>query len=47
LRLVHRAPDAGNPGPDVIRLVYADRELTAAQLATTLRLTGIRHRCRL
>ena len=37
LRLVHRAPDAGNPDPDVIRLVYADRELTDAQLATTLR----------
>lgn len=37
LRLAHRAPDAGNPDPDVIRLVYADRTLTDAQLATTLR----------
>lgn len=37
LRLVHRAPDAGNPDPEVMRLVYADRELTDAQLATTLR----------
>ncbi|QMU97009.1 GNAT family N-acetyltransferase [Microbacterium esteraromaticum] len=37
LRLVHRAPDAGNPDPEVIRLVYADRELADAQLATALR----------
>lgn len=37
LRLVHRALDAGNPDPDVIRLVYADRELTDAQRATALR----------
>lgn len=37
LRLVHRAQDAGNPDPSVIRLVYADRELTPAQLSATLR----------
>ena len=36
LELVHRAPDAGNPDPDVLRLVYADRALTDAQLATAL-----------
>jgi RimJ/RimL family protein N-acetyltransferase len=37
LELVHRAPDAGNPDPSVFRLVYADRELTQAQLAAALR----------
>ncbi|MFK4730982.1 GNAT family N-acetyltransferase [Agromyces mediolanus] len=36
LTLRHRAPDAGNPDASAIRLVYADRELTAAQLAATL-----------
>ncbi|GAB2541242.1 GNAT family N-acetyltransferase [Brachybacterium huguangmaarense] len=36
LVLRHRAPDAGNPDPAAIRLVYADRELTPAELATTL-----------
>ncbi|OJU40879.1 MAG: GNAT family N-acetyltransferase [Microbacterium sp. 69-10] len=36
LALVHRAPDAGNPDPGVLRLVYADRALTEAQLATAL-----------
>ena len=36
LALVHRAPDAGNPDPGVLRLVYADRALTDAQLATAL-----------
>lgn len=36
LELVHRAPDAGNPDPDVMRLVYSDRPLTAAQLAAAL-----------
>lgn len=36
LELVHRAPDAGNPDPSAIRLVFADRELTAAQLDATL-----------
>ncbi|WP_181272914.1 GNAT family N-acetyltransferase [Brevibacterium oceani] len=35
--LVHRAPDAGNPDPAAIRLVFADRELTPAQLDATLR----------
>lgn len=37
LHLVHRGPDAGNPDPSVMRLVYADRDLTAQQLAATLR----------
>jgi RimJ/RimL family protein N-acetyltransferase len=37
LELVHRAPDAGNPDPAVVRLVYADRPLTREQLAVTLR----------
>lgn len=37
LRLRHRAPDAGNPDPAAVRLVFADRELTPAQLAATLR----------
>lgn len=32
----HRAPDAGNPDPDAIRLVYADRPLTPHQVAATL-----------
>lgn len=36
LRLVHRAPDAGNPDPGVMRLVYADRPLTTGELAATL-----------
>ncbi|UOQ90854.1 GNAT family N-acetyltransferase [Agromyces endophyticus] len=36
LELRHRAPDAGNPDPAAIRLVYADRALTDAQLAATL-----------
>jgi RimJ/RimL family protein N-acetyltransferase len=34
--LIHRAPDAGNPDPAAIRLVFADRELTPAQLDATL-----------
>lgn len=38
LGLQHRAPDAGNPDPQAIRLVYADRELDdARQLDATLR----------
>lgn len=37
LELVHRAPDVGNPDPGIVRLVYADRPLTADQLAATLR----------
>lgn len=36
LDLVHRAPDAGNPDPGVVRLVYADRPLTPEQLAAAL-----------
>ena len=36
LELVHRAPDAGNPDPAAIRLVFADRELTPAQLDAIL-----------
>ena len=30
LRLVWRGPDAGNPDPDAVRLLYADRDLTDA-----------------
>jgi len=37
LRLVHRAPDLGNPDPAVLRLVYADRALMPAQLTAALR----------
>src|SRR5699024_337046 len=37
LTLQHRGPDAGNPDPDAIRLVYADRALTPKQLRATLR----------
>lgn len=36
LQLVHRAPDAGNPDPEAVRLVFADRELTPFQLEATL-----------
>lgn len=32
LTLVHRGPDAGNPDPKAIRLVYADRPLTSDEL---------------
>ncbi|WP_388001679.1 GNAT family N-acetyltransferase [Georgenia deserti] len=32
LSLVWRGPDAGNPDADAVRLVYADRPLTDAQL---------------
>lgn len=35
LELVDRAPDAGIPDPTAVRLVFADRELTAAQLDAT------------
>lgn len=35
--LVHKAADRGNPDPSVVRLVFADRPLTARQLAATLR----------
>ncbi|WP_440696097.1 GNAT family N-acetyltransferase [Clavibacter nebraskensis] len=37
LGLVHRGPDPGNPDPGVMRLIHADRALTAAQLAATMR----------
>ncbi|GAA1236299.1 hypothetical protein GCM10009633_06580 [Janibacter melonis] len=37
LTLRHAAPDFGNPDPGVMRHVYADRELTDAELAATLR----------
>lgn len=33
LQLQHRGPDAGNPNSDVVRVVYADRNLSAQQLA--------------
>jgi len=36
LDLVHRGPDAGNPDPHAVRLVYADRPLTLEQLAVIL-----------
>lgn len=36
LTLVHRGPDAGNPDPAAVRLVYADRPLSPEQLAATL-----------
>lgn len=36
LQMFHRAADAGNPDPAAVRLVFADRELTPAQLEATL-----------
>jgi RimJ/RimL family protein N-acetyltransferase len=33
LTLAYRAFDTGNPDPDAVRLIYADRTLTAAQIA--------------
>lgn len=36
LTLQHRAPDAGNPDPQAMRLVFADRVLTGSQLAAAL-----------
>ena len=36
LTLQHRSPDKGNPDPSVLRLVYADRQLTASQLQAAL-----------
>lgn len=36
LTLRHRGPDAGNPDPDAIRLIYADRPLTSDQLRAAL-----------
>lgn len=37
LELKHRAPDAGNPDPQAIRLVFADRDLSESELAATLK----------
>lgn len=37
LHLIDRGPDAGNPDPDAVRLVYADRELSAEELAAARR----------
>lgn len=36
MKLVHRGPDAGNPDPAAVRLVYADRPLTDSELAAAL-----------
>lgn len=36
LTVVHRGPDAGNPDPAAIRLVFADRALSERQLAVVL-----------
>lgn len=36
LSLQHRALDAGNPDPQAMRLVFADRALTGTQLAAAL-----------
>ena len=33
LHLVDRGPDAGNPDPDAVRLVFADRDLSPRELA--------------
>jgi len=37
LTLRHRGPDAGNPDPSAVRLVFADRALSEAELAATMR----------
>lgn len=37
LELVDRGPDAGNPDPDAIRLIFAQRRLTDDQLAAARR----------
>lgn len=37
LTLRHSGPDAGNPRPDAVRLVFADRELSEGQRAAVLR----------
>ena len=39
LSLVWRGPDAGNPDPDAVRLIYADRPLDDALLAQVAALT--------
>ncbi|MBM7503671.1 GNAT family N-acetyltransferase [Agromyces aurantiacus] len=36
MALVHRGPDAGNPDPAAIRLVYADRPLAPDELAAAM-----------
>ena len=36
LQMIHRAPDAGNPDSAAVRLVFADRKLTPAQLEAAL-----------
>ncbi len=36
MTLRRRAPDAGNPDPSAVRLVYADRPLTEEQLVATV-----------
>lgn len=36
LSLQHRGPDAGNPDPQAMRLVFADRTLNPTQLAAAL-----------
>lgn len=36
MTLAHRAPDAGNPDPDAVRLIFTDRDLTHNQLAAAL-----------
>jgi hypothetical protein len=36
LRLIWRGPDAGNPDPGAVRLIYADRPLDARQTEALL-----------
>jgi len=36
LTLVHEGPDAGNPDPDAVRLVYADRALSPDVLSIVM-----------
>lgn len=36
-RLVDRGPDAGTPDPSAVRLVFADRDLSAEELAAAHR----------
>jgi RimJ/RimL family protein N-acetyltransferase len=37
MTLAHRGPDAGNPDPTAVRLVYADRPLSGDRLAAAMR----------
>lgn len=37
LTLRHRGPDAGNPDPSAVRLVFADRALSEEELGATMR----------